>query len=168
MLAAGSLKRQYQLFRKYDVEIYFENPMNRFRKFLRLIIYPLLILLIGGLGFWISLFQHRLAPEPVKFYAFLGSLGTFSISIACMSFADFLLITEKEFNGTRAISLFLLMTVSVVLSAVATFLKIPEMHYLAIVGLVLAMIEWILVHCKDPVFIESSEMLAPLGGNVKI
>jgi hypothetical protein len=53
--------------------------MNRYKKFLRLIVYPLLILLIGGLGFWISLFQHRLSPEPVKFYAFLGSLGTFSI-----------------------------------------------------------------------------------------
>jgi hypothetical protein len=85
-----------------------------------------------------------------------------------MSFADFLLITEKEFNGTRAISLFLLMTVSVVLSAVATFLKIPEMHYFAFVGLVLAMVEWIPVHYKDPVFVENSAMLAPLGGNVKI
>lgn len=142
--------------------------MNRYKKFLRLFVYPILILLIGGLGFWISLFQHRLAPEPVKFYAFLGSLGTFSISIACMSFADFLLITEKEFDGTKAISLFLLMTVSVVLSAVATFLKIPEMHYLVIAGLALAMFEWILVHYKDPVFVDNSGILAPLGGNVKI
>ena len=60
------------------------------------------------------------------------------------------------------------MTVSVVLSAVATFLKIPEMNYLAIVGLVLAMLEWIFVHCSDPVFVESSETLAPLGGNADI
>jgi hypothetical protein len=109
-----------------------------------------------------------MTPDPVKFYAFLGNIGTFSISVACMSFADFLLLEEKQYRGNRALWLFLLMAISVVLSAMSLILRFPVMHYIAISGMVLALLEWIFVHWKDPVFVPENEFLAPLGGNPQV
>lgn len=72
------------------------------------------------MGCWISLFQHWREPTWDKYYAFLGSMGTFAISVTCMAFADFLLVEEDEYRGTRALGLFLLMAVSGILAACLT------------------------------------------------
>lgn len=134
----------------------------------RLLLYLLLILVIGGLGCWISLFQHRWEPKPERFYAFLGSVGTFAISVACMSFADLLLMPETDYRGTRALAMYLLTAVSGILGAVSVFLQIPAMHAVAIAAMIFALLEWVLVHAKDSAFAPDARPDAPLGGDATV
>ncbi len=130
--------------------------------------YLLLIVIIGGLGCWISLFQHWRVPSPERFYAFLGSMGTFAISVTCMAFADLLLVEEENYKGTRALGLFLLMAISGILGAVAVFVQIPAMHWVAIVALLGALLEWWLVHHKDPTFAADPPAVVTLGGDASV
>ena len=134
----------------------------------RLMLYLFLILVIGGFGCWISLFQHWREPGWDRFYAFLGSVGTFAISVTCMAFADLLLVEEDDYRGTRALGLFLLMAVSGILGAVSVFVQIPAMLWVAIFSLIGALLEWWLVHRKDPTFAADSPADAPLGGNAAV
>jgi hypothetical protein len=134
----------------------------------RLCLYLFLILIIGGLGCWISLFQHWQEPKWDRFYAFLGSMGTFAISVTCMAFADLLLVEEEDYRGTRALALFLLMAVSGILGAVAVIVQIPAMLWVAIISVVGALLEWLLVHQKDPTFAADPPAVAALGGDVDV
>lgn len=134
----------------------------------RLCLYLLLILIIGGLGCWISLFQYWRESNWDRFYAFLGSMGTFAISVTCMAFADLLLVEEEDYRGTRALGLFLLMAVSGILGAVAVFVQIPAMLWVAVISVVGALFEWWLVHRKDPTFAADPSPDSALGGNAAI
>jgi hypothetical protein len=135
---------------------------------LRLGLYILLILVIGGLGCWISLFQHYSEPKVEKFYAFIGSMGTFAISVACMSFADLLLMPETDFRGTKALALYFLMSISGILGAVAVFVQTPIMHIIAITSVVFALLEWLLVHANDATFAPDPRADDALGGDATI
>lgn len=134
----------------------------------RLVLYLLLILVIGGLGCWISLFQYWQEPSCGRFYAFLGSVGTFAISVTCMAFADLLLVEEDDYRGTRALGLFLLMAVTGILGAVAVFVQMPAMIWVALLSLIGTLFEWWLVHRKDPTFAADPPADVTLGGNAAV
>ena len=95
-------------------------------------------------------------------------MGTFAISVTCMAFADLLLVEEDEYRGTRALGLFLLMAVSGILGAVAVFVQIPVMVWVAGLSLAGALLEWWLVHKKDPMFAADPPADATIGGNAAV
>ncbi len=135
-------------------------------KLVRLGLYLLLIVLIGGLGVWISLVQYWRTPPPQTIYAFLGNLGTFSISVAVMSFADFLLMASSGYNSTRALFLLVWMAVAVVASATALVLQVPLMLGVAIGASVMALTEWVIVNINNPSFDVAANPQVTLGGNL--
>lgn len=121
-------------------------------KFVRLFLYLALIVAIGGLGCWISLVQYRLSPEPRVISGFLGNLGTFSISVAVMAFADFLLMSGTSYSSTRALLLFVWMSLAVIASATTLVIQAPFMLGVAIAAGVMALVEWIIVNVQNPSF----------------
>jgi len=135
-------------------------------RFVRLLCYLALVVAISGLGCWISLVQYRLSPEPRVIYGFLGNLGTFSISIAIMAYADFLLLSTVSFSSTRALLLFLWMLLAVIGSAAALLIQAPFMLGVAIAASAMAMVEWIFVNLYNPSFEDaSSKADTTLGGD---
>jgi len=132
-------------------------------KIFRLCLYLLLIVLIGGLGVWISLVQHWRASNPQTIYTFIGNLGTFSISVAVMSFADFLLMAG--YSSTRALLLLVWMAIAIVASAASLILQVPLMLGVAIGAAIMALVEWLFVNFSNPVFDVASNPQATLGGD---
>lgn len=132
----------------------------------RLGAYIFLTITFGGGGFWISFVQHRQNPSGPTFYNFLGNMGTFSISVAIMAYAYFLLLREKKYSATPAILLFAFTLVCALRGALAVFYQNPLMHYFAVCSTVLCIIEWLIIHWSDPTFESKNAELNPLGGEI--
>lgn len=137
---------------------------NFLKKFGTMLLYFGLIVLVGGLGCWISLYQYYKQHTPENFLVYLGNLGTFSISVVVLAFAD-AIMNSRQF-GRRIWLLFLLLTmmVSLCLSAALVFLKEPFMGWVALVVVVLATIEWFAVNFYNPTFDVDEDARAVMGG----
>ncbi len=133
-------------------------------KILRMFLYLVLIVLIGGVGCWISLGQHWVNPSATSFDGFLGNLGTFAVSVAVMAFADFLLLPASVYNSTKALCLYVLMALAVG-SGILVVVWHPEwIWWLGTASLGLAVFEWIVVNLGNQNFDEPGSIL---GGDVE-
>ena len=135
-------------------------------KFVRLVLYFLLILIVGGLGCWISLGQHMHEPKGTDIYPFVGNLGTFSVSVAVMAYADFLLMSVNAFSVTRALFLLVLMIVGGIAGVIGLFLKEPFIVNIAWASLLISLSEWWIIHWRNPSFDEQVTPVSSLGGSV--
>lgn len=129
--------------------------------------YYFLIVLIGGIGCWISAFQHlNQDPNPISGYAFCGNLATFSISLAVMSFADFILVSQDKFPATRALGFLIIVALSVAAGVVTLLMRDGigvSASWISISG---ASILWWAIHSRNPAFDEPSSAISTLGGPV--
>jgi len=124
-------------------------------KILRMLLYLILIVLIAGMGCWISLGQYLSldAPRsPESFNVFLGNLGTFAISVAVMAFADFLLMPGSVYASTKALGLYVLMALSVAAGVLSLVWHPCFIIWICVGGLSIAVIQWFMVNLDNPSF----------------
>jgi hypothetical protein len=130
----------------------------------RLGLYLFLVILIGGAGCWIALGQYYFDPLKYEYRSFISNLGTFSISIAILAYADRIL-SKKQLNTTVALFIFVLMILSAVLSGLCIVVYFKFSTIAAALSLVGALACWTMVNWNSPEFTDKPDPFTTLGGD---
>jgi hypothetical protein len=130
----------------------------------RLALYLFLVILIGGAGCWISLGQYFHDPIKYEYRSFISNLGTFSISIAILAYADRIL-SKKQLDTTIALFIFVLMVLSAVVSGVCIVFYFDFSTVAAGLSLVGALACWTMVNWNSPEFTDKPDPFTTLGGD---
>ena len=131
----------------------------------RLILYLLLVIIIGGAGCWISLGQYYYDPVKYEYRNFIANVGTFSISIAILAYADRIL-SKKQLDTTIALLIFVLMVFSVALSVVCVVIYFSYATLTSMLGLAISLVCWAMVNWNSPAFTDKADPFTPLGGEI--
>lgn len=129
----------------------------------RLSLYLFLLLLIGGTGCWIAFAQYFHDPEKYAYKSFISNLGTFSISIAVLAYADRIL-SKKLLNTTLALFIFVVMVLSIAASVCCVVIYFHYSTTIALAGLLFAFACWTMVHWNSPEFTDKTDPYTALGG----
>lgn len=132
----------------------------------RRLIYLVLIIGIGGIGCWIAAAQHFLRPSDFSGYSFCDNLATFSISLAVMAFADYLVISQDRFQPTAALCRLACTALAVVAGVVPLVLKQGLGVASAWLSFAAAMLVWWLVHTSNQNLDDQLTAVSTLGGKV--
>jgi hypothetical protein len=132
-------------------------------KICRLCLYLILVILVGGAGCWISLGQFVHDPTKYEYKNFISNLGTFSISIAVLAYADRIL-SKRNINTTVALFIFFLMVVAAAISVVCIVFHFPYSTIAAIISLLGALACWTMVNWNSPEFTDKADPFSTLGG----
>lgn len=132
-------------------------------------LYFTILSVVGGLGGWITGFQHLYDSVQTSGYAFCASLGTFSISLAVMSLADLWVLKQNSENPnsdlTRGLAVLLFGVVSAICGASALFQLKMWTVVAAWTSLTMASVAWWGTHLSNPA-LDRNDALAVLGGAV--
>lgn len=140
--------------------------LMKLRPHKRRLIYFALIVGIGGLGCWITGFQHLLNVTEMSGYSFCDNLATFSISLAVMAFADHLVISQRGFQPTDALGRFAFMALAVATGVVPLVLKQRVGVLSSWVSFALALGVWWFVHVTNQSLDDQGTPEDALGGEV--
>jgi hypothetical protein len=129
-----------------------------------------LLIGISGLGCIISLGKFwYYTKDSVYLSEFLSNLGTFSISIAVIACAD--TIIDDAQNKTMRLFIFVMTIISLLTAGFSIcFVNNIRLYILTIITVIIAVLSaiicWVIVNYKRPVFYENNPVAA-LGGEIK-
>lgn len=129
----------------------------------RLLLYLILVLLFGGAGCWIALGQHLYNPEIYGYNIFLSNLGTFSVSVGVLAYADRIL-SRKQIDPTIALLIFFLMISSSAISVISIVVPFRHATISVLIGMTGAFGCWTMVKWKSPEFTDTTDPFSTLGG----
>lgn len=115
------------------------------------------VLIIGGVGIWITLFQE-LKNEKFNYLAFVLNIGTYYLVLITTSYID--ITTNDKILNKKSLHIysFILLVVIIGIFSLSFFLSQLYSIIIAIIGLVISLFVWHLANCDNEKFMDESYM----------